>query len=527
MSSEAIGVGIAGSARFVPAAGEALLRTAARSGLHAWARLTELGEGRVLLQAGIGPRKLSVLPDPPDYVVALDSVDSGLAGRAARAAVVDHFRGEETESEAPGGEGRRLNLPMAEISPDPEHRIAAAVGALTKMLDLDSEDYLRRWEWPAEDAVRNAIERAESMFPELSGVPRAGSPGGPLVVFGGGEAAAAGAAAAGCRFWATGRGEGGAFDWASSRGGALGMVCVRAGDAGAAAQMALGAGHAGVRAMAEVPAGSSVSACEALDWAARAEVPCVVLHTGVREGEFFHILADDPKVSPRAVIASSSLDELYHDVEAAFGWAERFQCPVSVLVDARLLRRWETVGTRHPAERAGRGIWAAPDLDGFDRYAAVSDGISPRAVPGQSGLAHVAAPDDGSERALKLERKCAAIAAGLGEAAALDGPELADLTLIAQGGMRSALGWILENVNEGSKKINLLTLRRLLPFPVERLRKALRLAPRCMVVESLDDGPLRRIIRQETGADLRVLRMEVPMDARRAFDAVKTELYGG
>ena len=140
-------------------------------------------------------------------------------------------------------------------------------------------------------------------------------------------------------------------------------------------------------------------------------------------------------------------------------------------------------------------------------------------------------PEEGPEperRCAKLGRKHIAMASALREGLTLEGPSSADLTLLASGGVCSSLRWMLNSVNAaGEKKVNLVAIRRLLPFPSQAIAQVLKSAKAVMVVESEADGPLRWLTRREAGIELNTLRLGLPMNARRAFESIREALNRG
>ncbi|MBI3288812.1 MAG: hypothetical protein HYZ74_04770 [Elusimicrobia bacterium] len=86
----------------------------------------------------------------------------------------------------------------------------------------------------------------------------------------------------------------------------------------------------------------------------------------------------------------------------------------------------------------------------------------------------------------------------------VEGPADADLTLVCWGSTYSLLKWVMETINaEGKKKVNLLAVRYVAPFPVADVTRALNSAKKVMAVEINYTGQMCRLIRMETGIEIK------------------------
>ncbi len=173
----------------------------------------------------------------------------------------------------------------------------------------------------------------------------------------------------------------------------------------AAINMTIGAAHAGVRAMCGTSGGGFSLMVEALGMAGMMEVPIVVVDsqrtgpsTGLpsktEQGDLLFVMHASQGEFPRIVVAPRSVDECFIVGSDAFNLAERYQCPVLILLDQYLSEHVESVdGFGFDSIRIDRGSIAdKPAADGgrFKRYALTEDGISPRSMPGTPGLEFVA-----------------------------------------------------------------------------------------------------------------------------------------
>ena len=172
----------------------------------------------------------------------------------------------------------------------------------------------------------------------------------------------------------------------------------------AAINMAIGAAHAGVRAMCGTSGGGFSLMVEALGMAGMMEVPIVVVNsqrtgpsTGLpsktEQGDLLFVMHASQGEFPRIVVAPRSVDECFKVGSDAFNLAERYQCPVIVLLDQYLSEHIATVdGFDFGSITIDRGKVADPKSASgrFKRYAYAEDGVSPRSMPGTPGMEFIA-----------------------------------------------------------------------------------------------------------------------------------------
>ncbi|MEM0160011.1 MAG: 2-oxoacid:acceptor oxidoreductase subunit alpha [Candidatus Micrarchaeaceae archaeon] len=227
----------------------------------------------------------------------------------------------------------------------------------------------------------------------------------------GNTALAIGAYAAGCRFYA-------AYPmtpassilyWFADHE-PLGIVYKQTEDEIAAINMAIGAASAGVRAMCGTSGGGFSLMVEALGMAGMLEVPIVVvdsqrsgpstgLPTKTEQGDLLFVTYASQGDFPRIVLAPTSIEECFYIGAEAFNLAERYQCPVIVLLDLFISEHIESVYVDpgkiaiYKEERAD-----ASKISGrFKRYEITETGVSKRSVPGVKGLEFVASSDEHNE----------------------------------------------------------------------------------------------------------------------------------
>ncbi|MBN2797721.1 MAG: 2-oxoacid:acceptor oxidoreductase subunit alpha [Deltaproteobacteria bacterium] len=169
-------------------------------------------------------------------------------------------------------------------------------------------------------------------------------------------------------------------------------------DESAAAGFAIGASYAGLTA-ATITSGPGLALkTEMLGLATMAEVPLVVvlvqrggpstgLPTKVEQSDLLAVLYGQAGDAPKIAIASSTIEECFHDVILARKLAEEYRTPVYVLSDTNLA----TGVSQYPRPEL-KEEWLAAPLDQSDWPEGVrpyewdpNTGLSPRPVPGQRG----------------------------------------------------------------------------------------------------------------------------------------------
>ncbi|MCL4519210.1 MAG: 2-oxoacid:acceptor oxidoreductase subunit alpha, partial [Thaumarchaeota archaeon] len=159
----------------------------------------------------------------------------------------------------------------------------------------------------------------------------------------------------------------------------------------------------------------------------------------------------------------------------------------------------------------------------YKRFKVTESGVSPRAIPGMARTIFVAASDehreDGvvvsdvlaglpayvkeRERQMEKRMKKMDVARNQVDAPKLYGPNEADLTLVCWG---STYGAAIEAANEltaRGKKTNVYAIRNVLPFKAEEVLATLKSSKNLLSVECNYTGQMTRMIRAETGFEIR------------------------
>ncbi len=233
------------------------------------------------------------------------------------------------------------------------------------------------------------------------------------VLLNGDEAIGMGAIVAGCRFYAgypiTPATD--VMEYLTGRIEQYGGTVVQAEDELAAINMALGAARAGARAMTATSGPGIDLMTETFGLVATSETPLVIcdvmrsgpstgMPTKQEQGDLNQMLYGGHGEVPRFVVAPTTTAECFHKTIEAFNLAEKYQVPVYLTADLALA---VTEQTYEPDEfdmedvEIDRGkLVNADDVEGwtneagqFQPHAVTDDGISPRALPGTPGGAHM------------------------------------------------------------------------------------------------------------------------------------------
>ena len=298
--------------------------------------------------------------------------------------------------------------------------------------------------------------------------------------------------------------------------------------------------------------------------AAMIETPVVVIDvqragpsTGVptktEQGDLWQVLGAGQGDYPRIIAAPTSIRDCFHVIPEIFNLADRFQCPGIVLAD---LLESEGFSTFEPLELdfnpprdRGEVIGVAgetPEVNGgYKRYKMTESGISPRAVPGTPGHAHVVATDEHDEdgvlisdeftdphkRQAIMERRGRKMDAVLPllDPPRFTGPDDAEVTLLGWGSTEGVIDEAVEQLAAQGIVANHLQIRWLVPLQSEAIAHALSGARTLIVVENNYSGQFARYLRSETGiaADAHIRKYDgEPFLPHHVANGVKKILAG-
>ena len=162
----------------------------------------------------------------------------------------------------------------------------------------------------------------------------------------------------------------------------------------------------------------------------------------------------------------------------------------------------------------GHGLIGAPS-NGYLRYENTDSGISPRAIPGIEGYAHVVATDEHDEDGVlvsdeftnphkrrkmveKRARKFKNISDQI-EPPKISGAIDAEITLIGWGSTDGVIKEAVEALNRENIAVNHLSVKWIVPLHVDAIQDVFKKAKRTVIVENNYSGQFHRYLRSETG----------------------------
>ena len=410
----------------VESSGALLMKVASKSGLHVFGYRgyqSIIRGGHVWYQVRLGDEKLSSHGEKIDILIALnqDSIKNQKS-HLNDGAVVIFDPSKVNASEIDGKGFKQVQIPLLDIaikvSGDPIMRNVAAIGAALRFVGIDFEIFKTvvrdMWLRKGEKVVDNNINIAMQAY-SYQGVSTLfdiKGDGKQRYAMDGNTAFSIGTFAGGCKFYAAYpmTPASGILHWYAAHQN-KGALFKQTEDELAAVNMAIGAATAGVRAMCGTSGGGFSLMVEGLGMAGMIETPVVIaesqrtgpstgLPTKTEQADLLFVMHASQGEFPRIVVAPRSIQECFTVGSEVFNLAERYQCPVIVLLDLYLSERVESVdGLDLDSVTIDRGKLVTENTTGerFKRYEITEDGISPRSIPGTPGLEFIAPSDEHDE----------------------------------------------------------------------------------------------------------------------------------
>lgn len=541
----------------VSSTGEIFARTCSRSGLHVYglnSYQSAIRGGHVWFQVRSSLDKVSSQGDNLDVLIALNSETAEIhAPFVSKGGVIIHDkdRVKFNQNLVPDGV-KVLPMPLGDLArkfdKNPIMQNTVALGATIFLLGLNFDvfsqvlaDVFGKKKQAVIDANTKAASEGLNFAKQnytplevkltLPANPR------PKLLMTGNQAIGLGAVMAGCKFYAAYpmTPASGILHWMAAHAASQKVVVKQAEDELAVINMGIGAAHAGVRSMVGTSGGGFSLMVEALGLAGMTETPLVIIEaqragpstglpTKTEQGDLNMMTGASQGDFPRIVLSPVTVEDAYYAVIEAFNLAERFQCPVIVASDLLLSEHLETVDELSPQVVIDRGelITKAPDEE-YKRFKFTETGISPRAIPGTPGTIYVAASDEHQEsgvvvsdvlsgipkyvkeREKQMEKRMKKMELARNEISApkLYGDPSAELTLVCWG---STFGVALEAAEELTKSgitTNVYAIRNVMPFKSDQVTVTLKSAKRLLDVECNYTAQMARMIRAETGLEIK------------------------
>jgi 2-oxoglutarate ferredoxin oxidoreductase subunit alpha len=542
----------------VSSTGEILARTLSRMGLYSYglnSYQSAIRGGHVWFQIRGSTEKLTSQGDNLDVLIALNSETAEIhAPLVSPGGVVIHDKDKvRFSSSLMPQNAKALPMPLADISrkydKNPIMQNTVALGATLYLLGLDFDAFISvisdtfgKKKQAVVDAntlaAKSGFEYAKTNFQQLVVKCTTPSNSHQKMLMTGNQAIALGAVMAGCKFYAAYpmTPASGILHWMAAHALSCGVVVKQAEDELAVINMAIGAAHAGARAMVGTSGGGFSLMVEALGMAGMTETPIVIvesqragpstgLPTKTEQGDLNMMLGASQGDFPRIVIAPVTVEDAYYAAIEAFNLAERYQCPVILASDLLLSEHMETLDDLSPNIVIDRGemITSVASGEQYLRFKITESGVSPRAVPGTAGTEYVAASDEHAEsgvvvsdvlsgipiyvkeRERQMEKRMRKLEGVLKEISSpkLVGQSDSDLTIVCWGSTFGVALEASEILTQQGIKTNVYPLRNLWPFKADTIASFLKSAKRLLDVECNYTGQMARLIRAETGVDIK------------------------
>jgi 2-oxoglutarate ferredoxin oxidoreductase subunit alpha len=353
----------------------------------------------------------------------------------------------------------------------------------------------------------------------------------------GDEAVAAGAIVAGCRVYAgypiTPASE--VLDYMAEKLHHFGGAMIQADSEMAAAHHVIGAAVAGARSMTATSGPGFSLMQEAISAGGVTETPMVIvictrggpgtgLPTRMGQEELNESIFGGHGDFARIVLAVSEPEDAFYVMEHVFNLAERYQCPVFLLIDQLLAQSTYTTPALDPSKFViDRGklldAQAIQDRYGhngesYQRYEITEDGISYRVVPGTPGITNYYTntnehTEDGyiteeeTVRQLMMDKRFKKRTALIANDPQLPkaryfGDTNAKIGFIGYGSVYGPVLEAIDRLEANGEKAKFLELRTLWPFPGDEVRRFVDSCDAVYIVEYSAGAQLRGLVQRES-----------------------------
>ncbi|MGC8547642.1 MAG: 2-oxoacid:acceptor oxidoreductase subunit alpha [Candidatus Micrarchaeia archaeon] len=405
----------------IESSGALLSKVASRNGLHVFAYRgyqSIIRGGHLWYQVRLADTEIDSYGDKIDVLVALnqDAIENHKAHLSEKAVVI--YDPSRVKADSLPDAVKKVPIPILDIAMqqagDPIMRNVAAIGAVLKIVGIDiskfddviKATFGRKGEKVVSDNVK--VASAGYNYQGVENLFSIGSDGKQRYVLDGNTALAIGAYAADCKIYFAYpmTPASGILHWFAAHEN-KGVAFKQTEDEIAAMNMTVGAASAGVRAMCGTSGGGFSLMVEALGMAGMIEAPVVVvvsqragpstgLPTKHSQADILFAMHASQGEFPRIVVAPRTVEESYKIGAESFNLAEKYQCPVLIMMDQFLSESYKSVDELPTQVSIDRGKVAtqAPTGEKFARYSLTDDGVSPRSIPGTPGLEFVAPTDE-------------------------------------------------------------------------------------------------------------------------------------
>lgn len=313
-----------------------------------------------------------------------------------------------------------------------------------------------------------------------------------------------------------------------------GMVVRHAEDEISVIMTAIGGSFAGARAACGTSGGGFALMNEAVSLAGVSEIPLVIflsqrpgpatgLPTWTEQGDLLYAVHSGHGEFPKIVLAPGDIEEMYTLTAEAFNLADIYQTPVIVMSDKHLSESyWSTSKMSFDLFSKGyqldRGkIVRNVDDEPYLRYTITDDGVSPMLIPGQEGKHYQTnsyehdeyghsfeAAENRKSQVDKRERKNESFLKKSFQAPKIYGNlEEADDIFVTWGSNKGVVLDAMDHLEAHGKSVAMIHFTYMFPLNEEVLAPLFAHKGRYILIENNSRGQFGRLLRQETGIDIK------------------------
>lgn len=296
----------------------------------------------------------------------------------------------------------------------------------------------------------------------------------------------------------------------------VGGVAVQVEDELSAVNMVIGASYAGARAMTATSGPGLSLMVEGIGLSSMAEIPIVVvdvqragpstgLPTAHEQGDIDLATHPSHGDAPRIVLAPSTIEEYYSMTVDAFELADRYRCPVILLLDHAYVMNYFTLEGLQVSKVPGRRLASGSEGATLQVYPNYSGSIDAFPAPPIRGFLVVASSVEHDVRGLSMQDGRTHVEMSLKRMEKMKELEdhpiswevLGDVdaveAVISIGSCRCAVEEALYKIRKTGRKIMHIPLKQLWPLP-KKLEETLKDAERIYVVEQNASGQLMNLV---------------------------------
>ncbi|RJR28396.1 2-oxoacid:acceptor oxidoreductase subunit alpha [Candidatus Microgenomates bacterium] len=553
-----VNIKVGGEAGFgIMAAGQVLLRTFARGGMHGlvindYPSLVRGGHNVVLVSVSDQP--VTATDDTVDVLIALNRETVELHKnelQTGAAVIFDPDSFEVSESDFPI-KVTLVPIHLFKIAKDHGGHVlmrnTVTLGATVALLDYDfeflekiiSDQFKRKGEEVVAKNVaiaKDGYDAVKNMQIKFAKTLHAKKQAPKKIVASGSEAVGLGSIAGGIQFFACYPMTpiNGVLTYLASVAEKVGFIYKQPEDEIAAINMAVGASFAGARAMTATSGGGFCLMTEGFSLAGMLEQPVVIIYgqrpgpatglpTWTTQGDLHFALNAGQGEFPRLVLAPGDIEETFQLTAQAFNLADKYQTPTIVLVDKYLCETSFTADFNKLANMPlsiDRGKLVTEEEQAkspeFKRYHFSDDGISPRGIPGRKAGIFRANSDEHdeygysneeSENAKKMiDKRMQKLTTAQKEVppAVLYGSKEARHTLVGWGSTKGVALEVLRRFAEKGEEemVNYLHIAWVNPFPSDSVRYILSHAKHVIDIEGNHNAQMADWIQLKTGITIK------------------------